>query len=129
MDNYRNSSPPENYERQVGPINAHPQRIKTAFDLGVKIIAGTDAGFVPFDALIGEVIGLGKCGLAPSAALAAATINAASVLRRDDLGEIAVGGVADLLLLNQDPLADLGALRDKRSVILGGEVFWPSPAP
>jgi imidazolonepropionase-like amidohydrolase len=126
VDNYRNSSPPSNYERQVGPINAHPQRIKTAFDLGVKIIAGTDAGFVPFDALIGEVIGLGQCGLCPSAALAAATINAASVLRRDDLGEIAVGRVADLLVLSRDPLADLRALTRKRTVILGGEVFWPS---
>ena len=104
----------------------HLANVHLAHELGVPILAGSDAGMpgVGFSALLEEVQWLARCGLSPAHALAAATTTAAAVLRRDDLGEIASGRVADLVLLNQNPLADVRALTDRRAVVLGGEIVW-----
>ena len=62
----------------------------------------------------------------PAEVLKAATINAAKLLRRDDLGVVAVGGQADLLVVDGDPLNDAGVLADPdrhlRAVIRGGSL-------
>lgn len=102
----------------------HQQNVRLARELGVCIIAGSDAGMpgVPFDSLLDELAWLVQCGLSPAQALAAATVDAAAVLGRNDLGEVRIGGAADLLLLNRDPLADIGALADRRAVVLAGRI-------
>jgi imidazolonepropionase-like amidohydrolase len=109
---------------------AHLHNVRLARELGVRIIAGSDAGMpgVPFDSLLDELAWLVRCGLSPAQALAAATVDAAAVLGRKDLGEVRIGGAADLLLLNRDPLADIGALGDRRAVILAGRIVsWSDP--
>ena len=62
--------------------------------------------------------------------LRAATVNAAALLGEDDLGVIAPGARADLLLTDADPLADLAALTrpDKhlRAVLQGGRTVHGS---
>lgn len=59
----------------------------------------------------------------PPSLLALATRGAADALGRDDLGRLAVGAVADLILLEADPRLDLSALRDVRAVVLRGRVI------
>ena len=70
---------------------------------------------------------MAEIGLAPAEALIAATRHAAGNLGlADRIGTIEVGMVADLLLVDGDPLADLGALRKVRQVIQAGVPRFPA---
>jgi imidazolonepropionase-like amidohydrolase len=57
--------------------------------------------------------------------LRCATARAAEALGRDDLGTIAPGKRADVLLLRRNPLDDVSALRDIERVVADGRVFEP----
>jgi len=92
---------------------------------GVGILAGTDA-MVPYVfpgfSLHDELALLVEAGLPPMAALQAATINPARFMgQADRRGTIEVGKVADLVLLDRDPLADIHNSVSIRAVILGGK--------
>jgi hypothetical protein len=94
---------------------------------GVRIVLGTDAGdsFVfPGSAVHDELGELVKAGLSPAAALAAATIEAARFLGREaEFGSVAPGKHADLVLLDGNPLDDIGHVRSIRAVVLAGRVL------
>jgi imidazolonepropionase-like amidohydrolase len=87
--------------------------------------AGTDAG-TPFNQHGGLALELElmvQNGATPVDALVAATTTAADLLDiADRVGSVAVGKVADLLLVGGDPLTDIRAVRDVRAVVLGGKV-------
>ena len=53
----------------------------------------------------------------PSEALGAATIGGAAALGRPDLGRIAVGAIADLVVVDGQPDTDLGLLTQPASII------------
>lgn len=104
------------FEKVVGQANRN----------GVTIIAGTDiaAERVPGFFLHDELAALVEAGLTPLQALQAATINAARVLHNtDDFGSVDTGKVADLVLIDGDPLADIHNTQRIFAVILGGKVF------
>ncbi len=84
---------------------------------GGALLVGTDTR--P-DLLIAELEALVRAGLTPFEALAAATRDAARFLGRHDLGQVAVGATADLILVAGDPLQDLGALSRVEGMVLGG---------
>ena len=94
---------------------------------GVLILAGTDAGFLnsydyPGRGLHDELEQLVRAGLTPLEALQAATINGARFLGRSDRhGTLEVGRAADILVLDRNPLTDIGATRAIRSLVLRGE--------
>jgi imidazolonepropionase-like amidohydrolase len=91
---------------------------------GVTVVAGTDIGaplLVPGFSLHDELALLVSAGFTPTEALAAATEQAARVLRlADSLGTVATGQVADLVLLDADPRADIGNTRRIAGVIVNG---------
>jgi len=65
-----------------------------------------------------------ECGLTPMQALQAATINSATATKRDkDLGSIEAGKLADLVLLNADPLADIHNTSKIDAVIVDGKLL------
>lgn len=85
--------------------------VRQAHAAGVQIVAGTDAGdtyVFPGFALHDELVELVRAGLSPAAALRSATLEAArfSGMARD-FGTIEVGKVADLVLLDANPLEDI----------------------
>jgi imidazolonepropionase-like amidohydrolase len=94
---------------------------------GVPILAGTDAmnpqcfpGFGIHD----ELALLVDAGLPPLAALQSATRNAAQFMGQlDRRGTIEAGKVADLVLLDKDPLADIHNTRTIQAVVLNGKLF------
>jgi imidazolonepropionase-like amidohydrolase len=94
---------------------------------GVPILAGTDAPGtrrVPGQSLVEELAALVDAGLTPLEALRSATLNPARFLGlTDSLGSVAPGKVADLVLLEGNPLADIMALRRVRAVIAGGRYY------
>jgi imidazolonepropionase-like amidohydrolase len=95
--------------------------IGAAHEAGVAIYAGTDAGGVLPHGLIGEeVLELASYGLSPSDALGAASWRARSWLGLDD--NLAEGTSADLVVYDENPLADLRVLGRPARVVLRGVV-------
>lgn len=98
---------------------------------GVGILAGTDTlnpFCFPGFSLHDELGLLVNAGLTPMQSLQAATLNPARFLGREkDFGTIEKGKVADLDLLDANPLDDIGNTRKIAGVVLGGK-FFPKPS-
>ena len=97
-------------------------------ELGVKILAGTDAGSVlvyPGFGLHEELRRLVEdARLSPRDALWSATIGPAQFAHLDDrLGTLSAGKIADIVLLDADPLADIRNTRRIFAVIQAGRLF------
>ena len=93
---------------------------------GIPLLAGTDLGFpyvYPGD-LPRELEHLVEAGLSPAAALSAATWNAARFFGRErELGTVETGKLADLVILDANPLADIRNVKSVYAVILNGRYF------
>ena len=92
--------------------------------LGGRILVGTDAvkpcaGFLFHE----ELRRLRECGLSNAAVLRAATAAAADTLGRPDLGRIAPGAQADLVLVAGNPLRRLADARAVRTVVVRGRIL------
>jgi imidazolonepropionase-like amidohydrolase len=95
---------------------------------GGLVAAGSDAAnplLAPGVSLHEELGLLVAAGLPPLQALAAATGNAARLLGADSLGRIAPGAVADLVVLDADPTADIAATRRIAWVMVRGRIIRP----
>jgi len=98
---------------------------------GAPILAGSDAIIDPGQekqplesALHEELALLVKAGLTPVEALRAATLNPAKFFgSTDSLGTVASGKLADLVLLDADPLADIANTRKIGAVVANGRYF------
>jgi imidazolonepropionase-like amidohydrolase len=117
--------PPEFAEAARMRMATHRRSFELALQAGVRIGAGTDICFPyrTFAALPEELEHLVSWGMAPMDAIQAATKVAAEVLgQADQLGTIEPGKLADLVGVESDPLADIGALGQVSLVIQGGRV-------
>jgi imidazolonepropionase-like amidohydrolase len=101
-----------------------PQRV------GMPIMLGTDAGayhmtvYPPGFSVHVELMALVVEGLTPLGALQTATINPAKFLRgTDSLGTVAAGKLADLVLLDANPLADIMNVTAVRAVVANGRYY------
>jgi imidazolonepropionase-like amidohydrolase len=94
--------------------------LRRARQAGIPIAAGGDIGNrYPQGTNAREIVHLVKAGLSPMEALCAATSVASRVLKRQQqTGTVEVGKVADLLLLDGDPLADIETLLDPARITL-----------
>jgi hypothetical protein len=94
---------------------------------GVEMLAGTDVlnpFCFPGFSLHDELGLLVEAGLTPMEALQAATYNPAKFLGlTDSLGTIDIGKIADLVLLEADPLEDIGNTKKITAVVIGGKYF------
>ena len=117
--------PPEIIQQMIDDSNAFLREARAA---GVKMLAGTDVpttvtfvGFSLHDEL--ELL-VDTYGLSPMEALQSATADAAAFLDMDeDVGTIAEGKRADLILLDANPLANIANTRRIDTVIADGRVF------
>ncbi len=100
------------------------RNLKTLADAGVKIGFGTDTGpparfagyFEHWEAEL-----MVEAGLTPMQVIVSFSKNAAEGLGiDDDFGTLAEGKVADMILLNSNPLGNIRNLRDIHSVFIGG---------
>jgi imidazolonepropionase-like amidohydrolase len=102
--------------------------VKMLHEAGARLLAGTDCfGLgkqLPGLGLQNELALLVESGLSPLAALQAATLTAADALGHSDaLGTLEPGKLADVLVLQGDPLADIRNARRVHTVVKAGHVF------
>lgn len=88
------------------------------------VVLGTDTPVLPpGDRFHGEVRLMAEAGLSPAQILRAASRNAAAHIGRlEILGTLESGKLADLIVVDGDPTADIGAIRNVEVVVKGGEV-------
>jgi imidazolonepropionase-like amidohydrolase len=94
---------------------------------GVEFMAGTDTApgiyVMPGFSLHDELANFVEGGFSPMDALATATSNPAKFLGRDDMGAVAPGNVADLVVLDKNPLADIQNTRAISGVVADGRYY------
>ncbi|WP_394729073.1 amidohydrolase family protein [Altererythrobacter sp. GH1-8] len=114
----------EEVERNRYAFEFYKRMVKMLSEEGVLLVAGSDAGIftnIPGISLIEELELLEEAGLDRVEVLRAATINSAIALgEQDQVGRVAKGYRADLLLLERDPTQSLVALRSVSAVVAGG---------
>ena len=116
---------PVQRERQDLIERRHRASTEAAIRLGIPLATGTDTGEVGVtaDMVWREIAILVDHGATPMAAIQAATASGARLLGVDDrVGTIEVGKVADLVLVEGDPLADVSILARPAAVIQGGRL-------
>ena len=109
---------------------------RKAFEAGVPFLCGSETGFsvTPYgDWHYKELeVFVDKLGLTPLEAITCGTRNASQAMRRDDLGVIAEGNIADLIVISEDPSKDVTRLGNKdliEKVFLNGKEVDLTPAP
>jgi imidazolonepropionase-like amidohydrolase len=108
---------------KAGVVPRGLARLKAA---GVRFGLGDDAGatngaqYFGFGAHM-EMSSMVEAGLTPAEAITAATRNSAEFLGLDRLGTVAVGKSADFIVLDANPLENIGNTRRIRAVYLRGQ--------
>lgn len=103
----------------------HRRSCETAIRIGVEVATGTDTGVrgVMPEMVWREVVLLHDHGASAMQAIQAATSTAARLLGIDEeVGAVEAGKVADLILVDGDPLQDLGRLAKPRLVMRAGRL-------
>ena len=97
--------------------------IKMAYESGVKMALGTDAGVFPHGDNAKEFAALVARDLPEEHVLKMATVYAADLLGVDDRGVIAAGRRADLVAVPGNPLEDIRVMEDVRFVMKLGTIY------
>ena len=125
----RASCAPLPAQERPGARTAHEfneRLVQRASRAGVRMMTGTDTTTCrqPGWAVLQELSLLVKAGLSPLDALRAATINPAVYFdKKDSLGTVTRGKLADLVLLDGDPLLDITSTSRIAAVVADGRLF------
>ncbi|WP_407421400.1 amidohydrolase family protein [Methanobrevibacter sp.] len=98
-------------------VKVHKENISVAYEQGVNILMGTDSGVIPHGHNLEELVHLTDIGMSEAEAIASGTVKAAEFLGHDNLGIIKENYVADLVLVNSNPLDDVSVLTDNDNVL------------
>ncbi len=114
---------PKGSEQQYqASADALLQMIKLLYDSGITLVAGTDN--LPGFTLHRELEMYVQAGISAPDTLRIATLNGAKVLGRDaELGSIAPGKFADLILVDGDPARRISDIRNTDLVVKDGKVY------
>ena len=127
-------SAPHMVERAKALMQVHQDSMHQALAAGVKVVPGTDAGGYVHGDNAREIELLVERGMSTMQAIQAATGWAAECVGlQTDIGTLTPGKYADLLVVDGDPVRDIGVLRDQnrfKLVMKGGEAIVDNiPAP
>ena len=104
------------------------EHLKAMHEMGVRLIAGTDAGIdnTPHHQYVGGLEYFVTLGFRPADVLAMATTEAAAALGVDAItGRLAPGFDADVIVVDGDPSTDIAALGKLQRVIARGRDYLP----
>jgi imidazolonepropionase-like amidohydrolase len=124
---HRQRGNPSQRVRAEAVIAHYRRTIECALALGVRVAMGTDAGGYGHGQNAREVRLLIEAGLTPMQALVASTATAAACLGMDaDIGTLEAGKYADLIVVDGNPLTEVGILEDPerlRLVLRAGAAY------
>jgi imidazolonepropionase-like amidohydrolase len=119
-----NAYPPDVLAKVQWRIGVTGKSLAKAYPADVKIAFGTDAGVSKHGRNADEFELMVKHGMPASAAIQAATMNAATLLGVEkEVGSLEPGKAADLIAVAGDPIADITILKTVRFVMKDGRVF------
>jgi imidazolonepropionase-like amidohydrolase len=102
---------------------AHYRVVKEMQEAGVKLLTGTDGNLFGFD-VHDEMAEMQAAGLTPLQVLQAATKNAADFFGKlDSMGTVEKGKIADLVLLDANPLESIENATKIRAVVVNGRLL------
>jgi imidazolonepropionase-like amidohydrolase len=113
------SAPSDEIERVAEALRHHAETVRTAWEAGVTVLAGTDAGLVNHGLVRNEVTAMVAAGIPIEYALGAASWNARTFLGLPGIEE---GGLGDLVAYESNPLEDPSALANPTLIMLDGRV-------
>ncbi len=120
---------PERMRRRAAMLQKVWEFTRRFAQAGGKVVTGPDSGprssptNIAGLAMAVEMEGLVNAGLTPMQAILASTRWSAEVMRKEaDLGTIEPGKLADVIVVDGDPLADIRSIANVETVILDGEV-------
>jgi imidazolonepropionase-like amidohydrolase len=111
-------------EKATALVELARDAFRRSIRTGVKIACGTDAGtpFNPHGSAPLEIVRMVEWGMTPLQAMRSATSSAATLLRLSDVGMVAEGAAADLVLFGSNPIEDIGAVLEPALVIKDGQI-------
>lgn len=116
--------PPDVLAKVQWRIGVTGKSLAKAYPAGVKIAFGTDAGVSKHGRNADEFELMVKHGMPASAAIQAATMNAATLLGVDkEVGSLEPGKAADIIAVAGNPIADVTLLKSVKFVMKDGRVF------
>lgn len=134
---YPKENPLEQYKAFLPQMNRslakqdsiRKNNLKRLSEHAITLATGTDAGNIGTlhaSSYFEEIDHMKQAGLSNAQILAASTINGAKVLGKEkELGSIELGKMADLLILNANPLENIEAIKNIEQVIKGGHLLRP----
>jgi imidazolonepropionase-like amidohydrolase len=118
---------PQSIRKAHEVVEDHKNAFSRALDVGVRIAFGTDQGVGPHGRNAEELLLMVQGGMSPMQAIVAATKTASECIHMaDEIGTIEAGKLADLLVVDGDPLSDIGILRSRDHLLLimqGGKPY------
>jgi imidazolonepropionase-like amidohydrolase len=120
----RNGHMPKDFlEHDAALGQIQRDNFRKAVHSGAKMSFGTDAGVCPYGIAAKQFAMMVKYGMTPMQAIQAATVNAADLLGKQELGSLKPGKYADLIAVSGDPLADVSVLEHVEFVMKEGVVY------
>ncbi|MDR2967721.1 MAG: amidohydrolase family protein [Methanobacteriaceae archaeon] len=97
----------------------HKENMGMAYNEGVKMLMGTDSGVIEHGQNLKELKLLCEIGMEPMEAITSGTIEAAKSMEIDnEVGSIAIGKSADMIMTDKNPLDDISYLGDSNNILM-----------
>ena len=110
---------PQSLRKVREVLEVHSNATRMAVDMGVRVAMGTDAGVGKHGSNPEELRLLTENGMTPMQAIVAATRTASECVQMAaDIGTLEAGKLADLLVVDGDPLSDTSVLEDKSKLLV-----------
>jgi len=98
----------ETSKKAIEVSKVHKENMEIAYTEGVKILMGTDSGVITHGQNLKELKLLCDIGMTPMEAIASGTMEAAKSMEIDnEVGSLAIGKSADMIITNKNPLEDI----------------------
>jgi imidazolonepropionase-like amidohydrolase len=118
-----NGVPEENLRKDAEIADRQRQSFRAAVEAGVKMVFGSDAAIYPHGDNARQFSSMVAFGMTEAQALQAATVNAAALMKQNDLGVIAPGMLADIVAVPGNPLEDIRVTESVSFVMKDGVVY------